>query len=170
MQNFNVLLIVSACLAFFLLTEYQYISSQPHPSEVRYTRLYIDSAEIDSIAVAENNKLQKLITAIQFVESSFRWDAYNATTDAVGCMQITPIMVAEVNRIQDSITYTLQDRWDCNTSEEMFKIWVNVHHNNSNWETISRHWYGGPKYGEMKCSEFYWEKVKEYLITNIIFV
>lgn len=42
--------------------------------------------------------------------------------NAVGILQITPIYVEEVNRIQSYSYYTLNDRYDINKSLEMFEI------------------------------------------------
>ena len=109
------------------------------------------------------NEVDSLISAIMFVESSYRPNAYNATSGATGCMQIMPVMVAEVNRIIGHEKYTLQDRWNCETSVDMFLVWKNHHHAHSDWETIARHWWGGPKWGEHAISDFYWDKVESAL-------
>ena len=109
------------------------------------------------------NEVDSLISAIMFVESSYRPNAYNATSGATGCMQIMPVMVDEVNRILGLDEYDLEDRWCCDRSVEMFLVWKNHHHANSDWETIARHWWGGPKWGEHAISDFYWEKVESAL-------
>lgn len=111
-----------------------------------------------------------LISALIEVESSGHPSAYNINSGATGCLQITDIMVDEVNRILNLTNinkhYTPGDRWDCDKSIEMFLVWKNYHHSNSSWETISRHWWGGPIYGESDISLPYWESVQKYL--NII--
>ena len=109
------------------------------------------------------NGIDSLINAIMFVESSWRPNAYNASSGATGCMQIMPIMVKEVNRILGDQKYSLADRWDCGKSVDMFQIWRDHHHENSNPETVSRHWWGGPKWGEHTISDFYWNKVESAL-------
>jgi len=105
-----------------------------------------------------------LIEAIVYVESRGNDSAYNKESGAVGCMQIMPVMVREVNRIckltQTDKSFTLEDRWDCDKSKEMFLLWKKFHHKTSTPERIARHWWGGPKYGEQECSLFYWEQVK----------
>ncbi len=121
----------------------------------------------DTVFIQANTMTEEdLIHAIMMVESRGNPQAYNKS-GATGCMQIMPVMLAEVNRINrilknDKYFYP-NDRWDCDKSVEMFLIWKNFHHKDSDFETISRHWWGGPKYGEMDCSLFYWERVKEEL-------
>jgi hypothetical protein len=52
-----------------------------------------------------------LIAAIIQVESGGDTLAYNSKEDAVGCLQIRPIMVREVNRLVGKDSFTLYDRW-----------------------------------------------------------
>jgi hypothetical protein len=126
----------------------------------------LKSIPTDTISIIEYYD-RPLIEAIIYVESRGNDSAYNKQSGATGCMQIMPIMVKEVNRINkirnSDQKYTLEDRWDRNKSIEMFLIWKDFHHKNSDYEVISRHWWGGPKYGKEECSIFYWERVKENL-------
>ena len=105
----------------------------------------------------------ELVKALILVESSGNDSAYNAIEDAVGCLQIRPIMVREVNRIlkmegKDK-RYKLKDRWDRNLSIEMFNIWKSYHHDDSSEEKVARNWNGGPKGYAITATEPYWEKV-----------
>lgn len=61
------------------------------------------------------------ITALAWVES--RWDD-NAVSpkQAVGYLQLTPILVKDANRIVGNNTYTLENRNDRDLSIEMFNI------------------------------------------------
>ena len=63
-----------------------------------------------------------LIRAIIDYESNGNDNAENLESNAVGCMQIRPIMVKEVNRIlriiKDDREYSLYDRYDRRTWEE----------------------------------------------------
>ena len=89
---------------------------------------------------------QDLINAIAFVESTNNPKAKNG--NSVGLLQITPIYVAECNRILGEDKYTLQDREDSLKSIEMFKIYTQYHSNVQNIEkTIHVHNpRGGQKY------------------------
>ena len=74
-------------------------------------------------------------------------------------------MLREVNRIlrkqKVDRRFTLEDRWNCGLSEEMFYIWVNYHHLNSSDEKIARNWNGGPRGFKKKQTQDYWAKVKK---------
>ena len=125
--------------------------------------VYVRDTTFTPVDTTSHINEEDLIHAIMMVESRGNPKAYNKS-GATGCMQIMPVMLAEVNRINrilknDKYFYP-NDRWDCDKSVEMFLIWKNFHHKDSDFETISRHWWGGPKYGEMDCSLFYWERVK----------
>ena len=106
----------------------------------------------------------EMISALIQVESEGNDSAYCALEDAVGCLQIRPIMVREVNRIlkikEKIIRYTLQDRWDREKSIEIFFVWKDFHHNNSNFEKIARNWNGGPRGINISATAYYWKKVK----------
>ena len=60
-------------------------------------------------------KTKFLLNAIITIESSNNDSAYHAGEDAVGCLQIRPCMVFDVNRIlkkqNKTIQYSLTDRW-----------------------------------------------------------
>lgn len=60
--------------------------------------------------------------ALCAVESEFDSLAYNNTADAAGIIQIRPIYVEDVNRIQGT-EYTLEDRYSPVKSREMFEIY-----------------------------------------------
>ena len=86
---------------------------------------------------------------------------------SIGCLQIRPIMVREVNRIlkyQDStLKFKYKDRWSRKKSIQMFYIWKDFHHLNSSDEKIARNWNGGPKGYKRKRTLQYWEKVQKEL-------
>ena len=79
-----------------------------------------------------------LVKALIQVESSGRDNAHNISEDAVGCLQIRPIMVREVNRICKLIgshqRFALKDRFDRQKSIHMFMVWKEFHHKNDNAE------------------------------------
>ena len=56
------------------------------------------------------------------VESEFDSTAVNKRTGARGILQIMPIFVREVNRLQDSVEYTWDDAWSVEKSLEMLNI------------------------------------------------
>jgi hypothetical protein len=123
-----------------------------------------DSVKVDSI------EYTPLIRAIIFVESSGRDSVINHRTNAVGCMQIRPIMVKEVNRILNKRSikdsFNLEDRFSRAKSIEMFNIWKSYWHPGDPYEVVSRCWNGGVRGNKKKSTERYWKKVKQFLREN----
>ena len=112
-----------------------------------------------------------LLTALIFVESrgndSAIGDRHLVGNEAIGALQIRPIMVREVNRIlklqKSNKRFTLKDRFERDKSVEMFYIWKNHHHKNSDAETIARNWNGGPKGYKKDRTLKYWNKIQNQL-------
>jgi soluble lytic murein transglycosylase-like protein len=84
-----------------------------------------------------------LIEAIIQVESGGDTLAYNLKEDAVGCLQIRPIMVREVNRLLGKDSFTLSDRWSKVKSIQMFNVILRSHLKGATDEEIARTWNGG---------------------------
>jgi hypothetical protein len=112
-------------------------------------------------------KVSDITRAIIQVESRGNDSAYNKSEDAVGCLQIRPIMVREVNRLLkirgEERRYTLKDRWNRQKSIEMFLVF---NRNISNFEEQCRRWNGGHNGMKKTATIKYWNKVKKKLINN----
>lgn len=112
-------------------------------------------------------KTDSLVAALIQVESRGNDSAYCKSEEAVGCLQIRPIMVREVNRILKiqgkENRFKLKDRWDREKSLEIFYVWKNFHHSNSTNEQVARNWNGGPKGHQRKSTIKYWTKVEQQL-------
>lgn len=67
-------------------------------------------------------RLRKLYLSFLWVESKNYWLAYNEKENAGGELQIRPVMIEEVNRLQDSIKFELKDRWNSKQSFKIFAI------------------------------------------------
>ena len=112
-----------------------------------------------------------LLNALIFIESrgndSAIGDRHLVGNEAVGVLQIRPIMVREVNRILKiqgkTERFDLKDRFDRQQSIRMFMVWKNYHHKNSEPEVIARNWNGGPKGYKESRTEKYWLKVQKQL-------
>lgn len=115
-------------------------------------------------------QIESLVDALIYVESRGNPKAFNPKEDACGCLQIRPIMLKEVNRIlkkqKKEERFSLEDRWDCGKSKEMFYIWKNYHHKHSNEEKIARNWNGGPRGYKKSQTEGYWARVNQQLNQN----
>ena len=108
----------------------------------------------------------QMLSALMYVESSNNDSAYNASEDAVGCLQIRKTMVNDVNRIlkrnKKNIRFTYDDRWCRYKSVSMFKIYCR-HYNLTTAEEIARCWNGGPKGVSNPSTMNYWTKVQNYI-------
>jgi len=112
------------------------------------------------------NNSSHLLSALMFVESSYDDSAYNASEDAVGCLQIRKCMVNDVNRIlrkqKSEIRYNYDDRWVRYKSVQMFKIYCRYYNLNTA-EEIARCWNGGPRGMQNEMTVGYWKKVSNKL-------
>ena len=134
--------------------------------EIEYPIVELDRKDIPDVITDAD-----LVTAIIHVESrgndSAIGDRHLVGNEAVGALQIRPIMVREVNRIlklqKSDKRFTLKDRFERDKSIEMFYIWKNYHHKNSEPEIIARNWNGGPKGYKVSRTEKYWLKVEKQL-------
>lgn len=105
------------------------------------------------------------IPALIQVESSGNPNALGKNNDR-GILQITPILVKEVNRISGS-TYTHDDAWDPEKSIEMFYIIARKYCPEQDFEKMARIWNGGPRGHTKDYTITYWNKVKNELDRNI---
>jgi|TARA_A100001515_G_scaffold140417_1_gene136091 hypothetical protein len=171
----NILFIAFVVLSMTLLLLMQLDSEnqieEMHKELNNYENI-IDSLykEIDTL----NNRLEiydfvdmetNMISALIFVESSGNDSAYNASEDAVGCLQIRKTMVDDINRILKNKIYTYSDRWNRTKSIEMLKIYCN-HYNLNTPEHIARCWNGGPRGLAKPQTVNYWSRVKNKMEEN----
>ena len=112
----------------------------------------------------------RLVHAMINVESRGDDSAYCESEKAVGCLQIRPIMLREVNRLLrrsgNEERFSLTDRWSREKSIEIFDTWRSLSHPNDSDEIVARCWNGGPKGWKRKATDRYWEKVTAYLYEN----
>jgi len=135
-----------------------------------------DPTGIDTIAVQQQgikngriDSIDELIQALIYVESRGVADAVgdgHLAEPSIGCLQIRPVMVRETNRILKkggkSLRFRYSDRFSCDKSEAMFRIWVQAYHKTSSYERIARNWNGGPHGYKRLGTESYWEAVQAY--------
>ena len=115
-----------------------------------------------SMGVVRTIPKNNLIDAIIYVESRGDTNAHNISEDAVGCLQIRPIMLREVNRLLGYNKYKLADRWNKQKSIEMFNV-IKEHTTNPTNEKLARNWNGGWSGYKKQSTLKYWHKVKEQL-------
>lgn len=115
-----------------------------------------------SVEVVRSIPKDNLIKAIMYVESRGNTKAHNISEDAVGCLQIRPIMLREVNRLLGYNKYKLADRWSKAKSIEMFNV-IKEHTTNPTDEKLARNWNGGWNGYKKQSTLKYWYKVKKQL-------
>jgi len=138
------------------------------PIEVCYEETIIELKSKDIQPIIEDGDL---LTALIFVESrgndSAIGDRHLVGNEAVGALQIRPIMVREVNRILKiqgkTERFDLKDRFDREKSIHMFMIWKEFHHKDSSPEKVARNWNGGPKGYKKDRTIKYWNKIEKQL-------
>jgi|TARA_R110000744_G_scaffold114347_4_gene213844 hypothetical protein len=109
---------------------------------------------------ADSTTVGELIEAMILVESRGDDSAYCKREEAVGCLQIRPIMLREVNRLLsrrgDDRRYTLEDRWSREKSIEIFMVFSK---SKNSLEQMARNWNGGPRGYKRSATLGYWSKV-----------
>jgi len=148
-----------------------FISSNTKTLEFNYEKIEQPILELNRKDVPPIIEDERLVSALILVESrgndSAIGDRHLVGNEAVGALQIRPIMVKEVNRIlkiqKSDKRFTLKDRFERDKSIEMFYIWKNYHHKDSDYETIARNWNGGPKGYKLDRTVKYWNKVEKQL-------
>lgn len=101
-----------------------------------------------------------LLNALKTVESNNNPNAIGKSNDK-GILQITPILIKEVNRL--GYNYTHDDAFDVKKSEEMFYIIAEHYCFEHDYEKMARIWNGGPKGYKKKHTIKYWNKIKKQL-------
>ena len=142
--------------------------SSPEPIEVCYEETIIQLEPKDiQMALSERDLVSALILVESRGNDSAIGDRHIVGGEAVGALQIRPIMVREVNRIlkiqKSDKRFKLKDRFDREKTLEMFTIWKNFHHKDSDFEKIARNWNGGPRGYSNPRTEKYWAKVQKEL-------
>tara|TARA_R110000796_G_scaffold61730_1_gene142743 strand:+ start:740 stop:1126 length:387 start_codon:yes stop_codon:yes gene_type:complete len=114
-----------------------------------------------------------LFSAIISVESNGDSSAVGDGGKAVGCMQIHPCVIEDVNRIYNK-DYRLSDRYD--PDECMDIAYLYLYHYGKHYyrttgeaptfETLARIWNGGPNGWKKSSTNKYWIKIKKTLNDN----
>jgi len=108
---------------------------------------------------ARADTLSIIIPRLIEVESGGNDSAIGDGGKAVGCLQIWPIMVKDVNRISGK-NFRMSDRYNRSKSIEMCKIYLVHYKGTTNIETAARMWNGGPNLSNHKKTDKYWAKIK----------
>jgi hypothetical protein len=131
---------------------------------------------IETQADETNLDWDNFVNAVIYVESKGEDSAINLRENAVGCLQIRPIMVREVNRVlqcnEINMRYSLNDRWIREKSIEMFEIMAEQVECCEGltqlefFEVVARKWNGGHRGHKKLSTKKYWKKVKQNLLLS----
>lgn len=138
----------------------KYMSNNHQHSNCSHNHSPVELVDTLTTVETDTSTVDDLIQAMIYVESRNNDSAYHAGEKAAGCLQIRPIMVAEVNRLLkrrgESRRFTLADRWSRVKSIEMFKVFNNKV---TDWEVMARRWNGGPMGHKKAATLGYWKRV-----------
>ena len=112
--------------------------------------------------------IEEIVNNLITIESAGNNSAIGDNGKAVGCLQIHPIMVRDVNRILGKEVYTLSDRLSRQKSVEMASIYFNHYCKGDTEEQMVRKWNGGPKGDRKKSTIKYWKKYQTVSKYDII--
>lgn len=140
--------------------------------KVKETKHVCQVIEIEPVAISqptiENNLIPAMIQVESLGNDSAIGDRHLVGNEAVGALQIRPIMIREVNRIlkiqKSTKRFKRKDRYSREKSIDMFLVWKNYHHPEGGFETIARNWNGGPRGYKNKRTEYYWSKIQKELL------
>lgn len=134
MKNVKLLIL---CIALFIDAIIIVSSIKQHEKQIESIKFHEEEIslekqkELDSIYIADSMyyahelELTRIACAIAKHESKDNPKAYNSHHDCVGWLQITPICVKSVNKILGFECFTLEDRWNIQSSYAIFKIIMN---------------------------------------------
>ncbi len=114
-----------------------------------------------------------LIAALMRVESGGSTSlATPGPRGEVGCLQIRPVVIRDLNRIAGRQRFTMADRLDRSRSVEIFNAYV-YHYATAErigreptLEDMARIWNGGPRGYRKPETAAYWQKVRAEMLTN----
>ena len=156
-----------------LMATVSFVSFPKEKKRVVVEPIILEPMGVDVVipeVIPETPRIEPLIDALIMVESLGNDSAIGDVhmgEPSVGVLQIRPIMVREVNRIlklkRSGYKFKRKDRFSREKSIEMFMIWYEFHHKDSDYEKISRSWNGGPKGHRNNRTLHYWKKVQQEL-------
>ena len=100
------------------------------------------------------------------LESNFKADAINPISGAAGILQITPVMIADVNKICKRIGlkrhYKIQDAFSPEKSLEIFRIAI-IWYDPADLQEACKIWFGRGRQHDGWTWKEYYEKLINYL-------
>ena len=97
------------------------------------------------------------LVSIMWVESRINSSAYNKAEEALGCLQIRPCVVYDLQRL--GYKFTLKDRQWSHCSVAMFWAYTDYYAPNGTMKDRCRVWNGGPDGCRKPATLDYWNRV-----------
>lgn len=109
---------------------------------------------------------QRLLSALEAVESNGRVHAVGDRGRAAGCLQIHRCVVDDVNR-RYGRGFAYSDRFDPILAREMCRLYLVMHGGHrATDEVYARIWNGGPNGHRKPQTRRYWARVRSLLMGN----
>ena len=112
--------------------------------------------------------ISQILTKKEVAQASFLYlrllsegdaKAVDKSGKSCGCMQITPILVKECNRILDlrksKKRYSMEDRFSVSKSKEMFLLFQSFYNPKNDVELAIRSWNGGMNFTRRGTQRYY---------------
>jgi hypothetical protein len=120
-----------------------------------------DNNKTNIVQLIDNDCIRKyLIEALIHVETNNGQNLFNENENAIGHLQIRPVMIDDINRIIGYEKYSHNDAWNKKKSIEMFWIYQQYYNPKMNLEVAIRIWNGGPTGHQKTATLSYLDKVK----------
>jgi hypothetical protein len=116
-----------------------------------------------------NPAIMKLIAAMIVVDSGGVNDAIGRRGE-VGCLQITPAVIEDINRFQSAVRFELQNALDREMSITICRIYLGEYATAARigreptLEDMARIWNGGPTGWFKETTVPYWRKVSAQML------
>jgi len=121
----------------------------------------LEEVTIETVKTPEAplDDLERLLDAIEWVESKCDWQAIGDDGNAVGSFQIWKIMVDDVNRILGKQVFKYNDRFSVYESRLMCRVYLRHYCEDMSYEDMARCWNGGPTGYKKSSTVDYGKKV-----------
>ena len=117
---------------------------------------------LPSLCFSQSTYKKRIIHAIIKQESNYCDTIQSRKENAVGLLQIRPIMITEINRITKK-HYSLNDRFSRKKSIAIFIAYQDFYNPKWSYEVAARIWNGGASGMNKESTVKYWNKVKQLL-------
>ena len=116
--------------------------------------------------ITKEKMINDIISRIVIIESQNDPKVYNSKENAIGLLQIRPIMIREINQLIKQDKYQHEDSWCPELSVEMFITYQEIVNPTWDQELAAKRWNGGRRGERNPNTEIYYQK---FLLCNMIY-